>query len=84
MKALRRGESLFRRKGGVVATVWKDKKLVSFLSTQCEVRGNETVSQKQKDRKIIQVPTVPVVQLYSKYMGIVDHSDQMRQYYECS
>ena len=84
LKALHRGESLFRRKGGVVATVWKDKKLVSFLSTQCEVRGNETVSQKQKDRKIIQVPTVPVVQLYNKYMGIVDHSDQMRQYYECS
>ena len=84
VKALRRGESLFHRKGGVVATVWKDKKLVSFLSTQCEVRGNETVSRKQKDGKIIQVATVPVVQLYNKYMGGVDHSDQMGQYYECS
>ena len=84
VKALRGGESLFRRKGGVVATVWKDKKLVSFLSTQCEVRGNDTVSRKQKDGTIIQVPTVPVVQLYNKYMGGVDRSDQMRQYYECS
>ena len=84
VKALRRGESLFRRKGGIVATVWKDKKIVSFLSTQCEVRGNETVSRKQKDGTIIQVPTVPVVQLYNKFMGGVDHSDQMRQYYQCS
>lgn len=84
VKALRREESLFHRKGGVVATVWKDKKLVSFLSTQCEVLRNETVSRKQKDGTIIQVPTVPVVQLYNKYMGGVDRSDQMRQYYECS
>ncbi|XP_022798311.1 piggyBac transposable element-derived protein 4-like [Stylophora pistillata] len=84
VKALRRGESLFRRKGDVVATVWKDKKLVSFISTQCQVGGNETVSRKQKDGSIIQVPTVPVVQLYNKYMGGVDLSDQKRQYYESS
>ena len=84
VKALRRGESLFRRKGNVVATVWKDKKLVSFLSTQCEVRGNDTVQRKQKDGTIIQVPSVPVVPLYNKYMGGVDRSDQMRQYYGSS
>ena len=47
VKALCRGESLFRHKGGIVATVWKDKKLVSFLSTQCEVQGNETVSKEE-------------------------------------
>lgn len=84
VKVLRRGESLFRRKGDVVATVWKDKKLVSFISTQCQVGGNETVSRKQKDGSIIQVPAVPVVQLYNKYMGGVDLSDQKRQYYESS
>lgn len=56
-----------------------------YLScTQCEVRGNDTVQRKQKDGTIIQVPSVPVVQLYNKYMGGVDRSDQMRQYYESS
>jgi len=30
VKALCRGESLFHRKGGVVATVWKDKKTCIF------------------------------------------------------
>ena len=74
MKALRWGQPLFCRMVGIVATVWKDKKLVSLLSSQCEVWGNRTVSQKQKDDTIIQVPTVPVVQLYNKYMGGVECS----------
>ena len=36
--SLPKGESLFRHKGGVVATVWKDKKLVlsSACSTKCK------------------------------------------------
>lgn len=84
VKALRRGESIFQRKGNIVATVWKDKKAVSFISTQCNVRGDETVRRKQKDGTFIEVPTIPAVTLYNKYMGGVDHSDQMRQYYETS
>lgn len=28
--------------------------------------------------------TVPVIQLYNKYTGVVDRSDQMGQYYESS
>ena len=84
MKALLRGESIFRRKGNIVATVWKDKKVVSFISTQCDVRGNETVCRKQKDGMYIEVPTIPTVTLYNKYMGGVDHNDQMRHYYETS
>ena len=48
VKALRRGESLYRRQGNIVVTVWKDKKLVSFISTQCDVRGDETVRRKQR------------------------------------
>ena len=43
VKALRRGESVHRRQGNIVVTVWKDKKLVSFISTQCDVTGDETV-----------------------------------------
>ena len=68
VKALRRGELLFRSKGNV-ATVWKDKKVVAFLSTQCKVGGNDTVQQKQRDGAIIQLPSVPVVQLYNNFMA---------------
>ena len=82
VRALRRGESVYRQQGNIVITVWKDKKLVSFISTQCDVRGNETVRRKQKDGTYIKVPTIPAVTLYNKYMGGVDRSDQMRQYYE--
>ena len=82
-KALKRGESLYRRKGNVT-TVWKDKKAVAFLSTQCNVKGEEMVQRKQKDSTFIEVPSLPVVKLYNKYMGGVDKSDQMRQYYETS
>lgn len=82
VRALRRGESVYQQQGNIVITVWKDKKLVSFISTQCDVRGNETVRRKQKDGTYIKVPTIPAVTLYNKYMGGVDRSDQMRQYYE--
>ena len=84
VKALRRGESVHRRQGNIVVTVWKDKKLVSFISTQCDVTGNETVRRKEEDGTYIEVPTIPAVTLYNKYMGGVDRSDQMRQYYETS
>lgn len=69
VKALRHGESIFWQKENIVATVWKDKKLVSYISTQCDVRGYETVRRKQNDGRYIKVPTIPTVTLYNKYMG---------------
>ena len=81
VKALQKGESIFRRRGNLVATVWKDTKLVSFLSTQSNPVGDETVNRKQRDGSIIQVPTVPVAVSYNKNMGGVDLNDQLRQYY---
>ena len=39
VKALHRGESLFHQKGNIVASVWKDKKAMAFISTQCNARG---------------------------------------------
>ena len=60
VKALQKGESRFRRCGNLVATVWKDTKLVSFLSTRPNPVGDETVNRKQRDESVIQVPTVLV------------------------
>ena len=59
-------------------------KNLSFISTQCDVTGDETVRRKEEDGTYIEVPTIPAVTLYNKYMGGVDRSDQMRQYYETS
>ena len=81
VKRLKRRESIHRRKENVVATAWKDKKIVHFLSTQSNPIGNETVNRKQRDGTIIQVPSVPVVKSYNASMGGVDLHDQLRGYY---
>ena len=81
VKRLKQGESLFRRREDLVATVWKDKRFVHFLSTQSNPTGDETVNRKQRDGTIIQVPSVPVVRSYNQNMGGVDLHDQLRGYY---
>lgn len=81
VKRLKQAEALFRRKNNVIATTWKDKKLVHFISTESNPVGNETVNRKQRDGTIVQVPTVPVVKTYNKSMGGVDLHDQLRGYY---
>lgn len=81
VRRLRQGEALFWQKSNEVATAWKEKKVVHFISTQSNPVGDETVNRKQRNRTIIQVPTVPVVKAYNKNMGGVDVHDQMRGYY---
>lgn len=81
VKRLKQGEALFRQKNNVVATTWKDKKVVHFISTESNPVGNETVNRKQRDGTVVQVPTVPVVKSYNKSMGGVDLHDQLRGYY---
>ena len=68
-------------KENVVATTWKDKKVVHFISTESNPIGNKTVNHKQHNGPFIQVPTVPVVKSYNKSMGGVDLHDQLRGYY---
>ena len=81
VKALRKGQSKFYRRGKLVASVWKDTKLVYFLSTQLNPVGDETVNRKQRDGTIIQVPSIPAAISYNKNMGGVDLNDQRRNYY---
>ena len=61
IKRLKQGESKFLRKGDVVASVWMDKKPVTFLSTYSNPEGTETVKRKQRDGIVIDVPSLPVV-----------------------
>ena len=43
--------------------------------------GNETVSRRQRDGIVIEVPSAPVVKSYNNNMGGGDLSDQLRGYY---
>ena len=52
VKRLRQGESIFRRKNDLMATVWT---VVHFWSTQSNPVGNETVSPKQRNGTVIPV-----------------------------
>ena len=80
VKALRKVESRFRRCGNLVASVWKDAKLVSFLSKLNPV-GDDHVNRKQQDGSIIEVPPVPTAVSYNENMGGVDLNDQHRKHY---
>ena len=64
-----------------MASVWKDTKLVSFLSTQSNPVSDVTVNTKQRDGSLVEVSTVPATISYNKNMGDVDFNDQHRKYY---
>ena len=80
-RTLKRGESIVRQKGNLVANIWQDKKLVSIMSTNCQPTGPTTVRRKQKDGQVQSVPCPPNVVAYNKFMGGVDRCDQLRGYY---
>ena len=46
VKRFKQRESLFHKREDLVATVWKDKRFVNFLSTQSNPTGEETVNRK--------------------------------------
>ena len=81
-RTLKRGESILRQKGNLVANIWQDKKAVAMMSTNCQPTGSTTVRRKQKDGRVDMVPCPPNIVAYNKFMGGVDRSDQLRGYYK--
>ena len=77
-RKLPRGYHDWRQCDGMIATCWKDKKMVYFLST-CHVPEKENLTAKRhnKDGTIVEFPDVPSGAAYSKYMGAVDRNDQV-------
>ena len=63
--ALHHVESIFRQKGNIVLTVWKDKKAVSFISRQSFLRGDEMVHRKQDGTSLQNSP------IYFYFMAIL-------------
>ena len=78
---LQRGESIYRQKGSLVASVWRDRKLVYVMSTNCPPTGNTKVQQKEKDGSKKMFPCPPSIVGYNRYMSGVDKADQLRGYY---
>ena len=80
-KRLTRGGSVFRQSGNLVATAWKDNKVVNIVSTLADPSEHTTVDRQQKDGTQVAVSCPMCVALYNKYMGGVDLGDQLRGSY---
>ena len=78
---MQQGEFTFRQSGSLVATVWKDKKLVTTLSTVCTADKSQPVQRRERDgtQKAVDCPMSVVT--YNKYMAGVDKGDQLRSNY---
>ena len=81
VKKLERGGSVFRQSGNLVATAWKDNKVVNVVSTLASPNDHTFVNRGQKDGSRIPVPCPVCIFLYNRYMGGVDLGDQLRGYY---
>ncbi|CAC5408617.1 unnamed protein product [Mytilus coruscus] len=80
-KLKERGETLTMQKGNLVATAWKDKKIVTYLSTNSDPTQSRTVRRRKKDGTVQDVPAPAVSESYNKYMFGVDLADQKRMQY---
>lgn len=77
-RKLARGRMDWRQCGPIIAHCWKDNRIVYYLSTGLlpEQEALTTV-RKKKDGTREEFPCPPVSSEYQKYMGGVDHMDQM-------
>lgn len=73
---LKKGETIARYSQGVVIGKWKDKREVTYIST--EFKNNIVVSTNRRGKE--QLKPEPIVH-YNKCMGGVDRQDQMQSYY---
>ena len=80
-KLKNRGDFIIMQKGNLCAWVWKDKKNVFYLSTNCDPTTGNTVKRRQKDGTLKDVPCPSVATAYNKYMFGVDRADQIRMQY---
>ena len=78
-----RGYYDFRSSGPLLATVWKDKRVVYFLSTIHVARASSlvTVQRREKDGSLRNVECPPLLPDYQAYMRGIDRGDQLMGYY---
>ena len=61
--------------------MWRDHKLVYAMSTNAEPQGDMHVQRRERDGSTISLWCPPTIVAYNKFMGGVDRSDQLRNYY---
>ncbi len=74
----------YRSSGPLLACVWKDKRIIHFLSTMhvAEAQEEATVMRRRhNDGRRVSVTCPPCLVDYQQFMRGVDHSDQMINYY---
>ncbi|CAH1992523.1 unnamed protein product [Acanthoscelides obtectus] len=79
---LARGEHQIRISNqGTLAIRWQDTKDFVLLSN-CHKATITKVKRKMKDGSSSEVPCPEAIEFYNKYMGGVDHADQMVSLYD--
>lgn len=78
-----RGDSLTLQRGPVVASAWKDNKVVTVMSTSCQPDESGIILRHQRDGTSLSFPCPGSVIRYNTFMGGVDRGDQLRGYYSC-
>ena len=81
IRRLPRGASEWRQCEGMVATAWKDKRMVHYLSSAhtpdwAPNRPRVTTQHRQKDGTVVELQRPPSVAAYAKFMNGVDRLDQ--------
>ena len=61
--------------------IWQDTRPVVVLSSHNSPGKTAEIRRKKKDGAVISIPCPSVIIDYNKYMGGIDHNDQLRQYY---
>ena len=81
VKLKEKGDTFTVQKGNLVATAWKDKKVVTYSSTNCDPTESRVVQRRKKDGTLQNVSAPIVSDLYNKFMFGVDLADQKRMQY---
>jgi hypothetical protein len=77
----KQGDQKVWQKGGLNAAIWRDKKAVAFLFTNCGPDQTTTVARKQRDGSVNEVECPLACGNYTRNMGGVDRHDQFRAQY---
>ena len=80
---MKRGETVWRMKGPILALRWIDNKPVTISGTTTGIPEEQLaeVERKKKDGTLENVACPPIISTYNFYMGGVDKNDQMKSYY---
>lgn len=79
------GDNRILQWGPLASLIWKDKKIVHFLSTNCDPAAMDVTQPWHKDGTPVEINCPSTVANYHKFMNGVDKADQYRmQYATCS